>query len=232
MLPTVIIVGADKGGVGKTITSRLVLEFLQISKINVRAFDCQMPRGDLDRFAAGVERLDITLTTNQMKVFDGVSADAVTLIDLAGGQLSPTLQLLADAKLLDAVRNNEMGFVLAHVIGPSMSSIGEIGDLAERVAGGSARHFLVKNHINDTKFFEWDTDTAKAEWQQLQDLTIELPRLDAVACEKVQLVGGTFLDFAAKKGLSPVLRGLVSTWQENAFAEFDRVKLRQAIIGG
>ena len=227
-----LIVGADKGGVGKTMTSRAVWISPQISKINVRAFDCQMPRGDLDRFAAGVERLDIAETTNQMKVFDGVSLDAVTLIDLAGGQLSPTLQLLADAKLLDAVRNNEMGLLLAHVIGPSMSSIAEIGDLAERVTGGSVRHFLVKNHINDTKFFEWDTETAKAEWLQMRDFTIELPRLDAVACEKVQLIGGSFLDFAVKKGVSPLLRGLVSTWQEKAFAEFDRVKLRQAIIGG
>ena len=230
MLPTVIIIGADKGGVGKTTISRALLDYLEVSKIDVRAFDCQMPRGDLDRFAPGVERIDITETTNQMKVFDGVSLERVTMLDLAAGQLSPTLQLLADAKLLNAVRNNEMGMVLLHALGPTIASIAEVGELAERVAGGSAKHFLVKNHVNDTKFFEWDSATAQAHWRQMAKVTIEVPRLDAVACETIQQIGGTFRDFAAK-GKSPILRGLVGTWEEKVFAEFDRVELRQAIIG-
>ena len=50
MKPTLILVGADKGGVGKTTVSRALLDFFARKNILTRAFDTENPRGTLKRF--------------------------------------------------------------------------------------------------------------------------------------------------------------------------------------
>lgn len=231
MIPTVIIVGADKGGVGKTTLTRALLDYLAERKIGYRAFDCQSPAGDLKRFAADAEIVDIDEVPDQMKVFDGVEVGKVTLLDLPAGLLSPTLQALDDAKLLADVRDSKMQLVLLHVLGPTMSSITEIAAMAQRIGGGSAKHFLVKNHINQTKFFEWDSEIAQQEWQKMGKVTINVPQLAEIACETLQKVGGPFTQFSRGDNGSRLLRGLVQTWLEAVWSEFDRVELNQFLAG-
>ena len=43
--PAVIIVGADKGGVGKTTVARTLLDYFTAHQIATRAFDTETPRG-------------------------------------------------------------------------------------------------------------------------------------------------------------------------------------------
>ena len=45
--PAVIIVGADKGGVGKTTVARTLLDYFIAQQIPTRAFDTEAPRGTL-----------------------------------------------------------------------------------------------------------------------------------------------------------------------------------------
>ena len=67
MKPAVILVGADKGGVGKTTVSRALLDYLAANNILARAFDTEHPRGTLKRFHPGqTEIVDITSTQDQM----------------------------------------------------------------------------------------------------------------------------------------------------------------------
>src|SRR6185437_4340761 len=83
--PAVILVGADKGGVGKTTVSRALLDYFLAHNIPTRAFDTEAPKGTLRRFHPDVtEVVDITSTPDQMKIFDTLSsADAkVTVIDI------------------------------------------------------------------------------------------------------------------------------------------------------
>ncbi len=48
--PAVILVGADKGGVGKTTVSRALLDYFIAHNIPTRAFDTESPKGTLKRF--------------------------------------------------------------------------------------------------------------------------------------------------------------------------------------
>ena len=47
--PVVIVVGADKGGVGKTTVSRTLLDYFSANNVPTRAFDTESPRGTLKR---------------------------------------------------------------------------------------------------------------------------------------------------------------------------------------
>jgi hypothetical protein len=224
LVPSVIMVGADKGGVGKTTVARALLDYLAHHSIPSRAFDTEFPTGDLVRFASATV-IDITKVADQMKVFDGTTDAGVTVLDVRAGLLSPTIQALDDALLLQDVRNGDVKLMLLHVLGPTISSIGEIASAAERIGGGAV-HLLVKNHINDTTFFEWDADQANSPLRSMADVTINVPQLPAIACEAVQKVGGSFVSFASdRSGRGRILTGNVQTWLRKVWAEFDRVRL-------
>src|SRR5262245_886174 len=83
--PAIVLVGADKAGVGKTTISRSLLDYFSFRQVRARAFDTEVPRGTLKRFHPSVtDVVDITHVPDQMKIFDTVnSAEAsVSLIDI------------------------------------------------------------------------------------------------------------------------------------------------------
>jgi hypothetical protein len=97
--PAVILIGADKGGVGKTTVARTLIDYFGAHQTPTRAFDTESPRGTLKRFHPELtEVVDVTSVSDQMKIFDTLgSADAkVTVIDVRAGLLSSTLQALTD----------------------------------------------------------------------------------------------------------------------------------------
>jgi cobyrinic acid a,c-diamide synthase len=69
--PAVVLIGADKGGVGKTTVARTLLDYFSANQVRVRAFDTEVPRGTLKRFHPAVtDIVDINLVPDQMKIFD------------------------------------------------------------------------------------------------------------------------------------------------------------------
>lgn len=230
MTPLVIIVGADKGGVGKTQICRLLRDYLEKPALKdfprPRLLDGQFPRGDLSKFHPDAEVINITSIADQMKIFD--TLEGVTLTDIPAGQLGTMLEACNSAMLFEDVKNGTLRMALLHVLGPSVSSLDEISD-AVRMLGTSAKHFVVKNHINETNFFEWDQDSKYAtSLRALENITISIPHLTTIANEAVQQAQEPFVQFAGSKS-SRTLRGHVVSYLDAAFAEFDRVGLGSMI---
>jgi hypothetical protein len=237
--PTVIVVGADKGGVGKTTIARAIMDFLALNDIEARAFDTETPRGTLHRFHPDETTIvDLTSTGDQMKIIDTLNAaNAVSVIDVRAGGLSPALEALDEIGFFEAVKAGEFGFVLLHVIGPSIASLDEIAAIAPYVSDGN--YFMVKNHVNDTTFFEWDPET-HAEYFEgvVASGEITIPKLRELAYEQVEIAGAPFLTFVANETTegkpaehSFVLRGYVRSWLARVADEFQRVGLLDLIHG-
>jgi hypothetical protein len=235
MKPAVILVGADKGGVGKTTVTRTLLDYFVAHNVPTRAFDTEAPRGTLKRFHPEVtEVVDVTTIPDQMKIFDTLTeADAkVTVIDVRAGLLSATLKALRDIGFLDIVKKGQVTFAVFHILGPSIASLDEINETAPFIT--DSKYFLVKNHINNTNFFEWDPTTYDSYFHRVKDaMEISVPHLNEMACEQVELASVPFLTFVANKAAggdpatySFVLRGYVRHWLGNVWNEFDRVKLK------
>jgi len=232
--PAVILVGADKGGVGKTTVSRSLLDYFVAHNIPIRAFDTESPKGTLKRFHPDVtDVVDMHSTADQMKIFDTLSTAGaqVTVIDIRAGLLSTTLKSLRDIGFLDAAKKDQVGFTVFHILGPSLASLGEI----EEIAGfmDDSHYILVKNFINNTTFFEWEPATYNSYFNKIKDAhDVTIPKLNEMACEQVELASVPFVSFVANKAgdgqaanYSFVLRGYVRHWLGNVWAEFDRVKL-------
>jgi hypothetical protein len=136
--PVVVLVGADKGGVGKTTVSRTILDYLAARKIPTRAFDTEWPRGTLKRFHPDItEVVDVTSVPDQMKIFDTLetSSAAVTLIDVRAGIMSSTLNALRNIGFLDAGRKGQLTFALFHILGSSIASLDEIAETSHYLTG-------------------------------------------------------------------------------------------------
>jgi hypothetical protein len=234
--PTVILVGADKGGVGKTTITRTLLDYLGSKNIPRRAFDTESPKGNLKRFHSDItDIVDVTSASDQMKIFDTINASEATVIDVRAGLLSTTLRALRDIGFLEVVKRGEFTLAVFHILGPSIASLEEIAETAGYLSG--ANHFLVKNFINNTHFFEWDQGTYDSYFKRVRNaLEITIPKLNEMACEQVELASVPFVNFIANKGpqgesaaYSFVLRGYVRHWLGNVWAEYDRVKLAELL---
>lgn len=230
MKPAVILVGADKGGVGKTTVSRALLDYLDEHNIPARAFDTETPRGTLHRFHPDItEIVDVTHTSDQMRILDTLedASVKVSLIDVRAGQLSATLAVLRDIGFLDAAKEGEFNFLLFHILGSSIASLDEIAETAPFAT--DAHYYLVKNYVNDSTFFEWDPKTYQDHFDTVKSATdITIPKLDELAYEQVDLAAVPFATFRDNRTAdgdpadnSFVLRGYVRTWMRNVAEELD-----------
>jgi len=232
--PAVLLVGADKGGVGKTTVARTLLDYFADRQVRARAFDTEVPKGTLKRFYPDlVDVVDINYVPHQMRIFDTVnSTDAsVSLIDVSAGLLSPTLNALRNIGFIDAAKKGHITFVVFHILGPSIASLDEIVETAAYL--GDGKYFMVKNFINNTHFFDWDEATYAGYFKGIPDaVQITIPKLPEMAAEQVDLASVSFSTFIANKkqsgdpaSYSFVLRGYVRHWLDNVWAEYDRAGL-------
>ena len=236
--PVVLIVGADKGGVGKTTVSRTLLDYFGARNVATRAFDTESPRGTLKRFHPDVtDVVDVTSVPDQMRIFDTLTSSnaLVTIIDVRAGLLSTTLRALRDIGFLESAKRGQITLGVFHIVGPSIASLDEIAEIAPFVVDG--KYYLVKNFINNTSFFEWDQGTYDSYFKKIRDaVDITIPKLNEMAYEQCELASVPFVTFIANKGpqgeaanYSFVLRGYVRHWLGNVWAEFDRVRLPELV---
>jgi hypothetical protein len=236
--PTVIVIGADKGGVGKTTVARTLLDYLRKQEVPMRAFDAEAPKGTLQRFYPNVsEIVDVTAVADQMRMFDTVSDSAVTVIDVRAGLFSSTLRTLRDISFLDAAKQGQLTLLVFQVFGSAIASLDEIQATASLMTSG--RHFLVKNFINDASFFDWDQAIYKSYLKKsMYAEEITVPKLHEMAYEQVELASVPFTTFIANKSqnggaanYSFVLRGYVRHWLGQVWGEYERIKLKNLVTG-
>jgi len=237
--PTLIVVGADKGGVGKTTLSRTIVDYIDALQVSIRAFDTEYPQGTLKRFYPKTCTIvDMTSVSDQMKVFDSLNEKSVTLIDVRAGLLSSMLSSLRDMGFFELVKRDQAAFALVHVVGSSIASLNEIGYIAPFLTNG--QYYLVKNYVNDTRFFDWDYKTYKSYFGEAPSANeIVSPKLNEMAFEQIDLASVPFTSFISNKDanghnaeFSFVLRGYARHWLGEIWAEYDRVKLNEFVGGG
>lgn len=241
MKPTLILVGADKGGVGKTTVSRTLLDFFARKNILTRAFDTENPRGTLKRFYPNnAEIVDLSNVAHQMKILDTLDTAnvPVTIVDFKAGNLSYALDIFERIGVLEAARNNTFNLGLFHVIGPSIASLDEIGEIANYLQG--IHYVVARNFINETNFFEWDAGVQSKYFDKIPKAQeISIPKLNEMAYEQVDVAGVTFKDFIDNRAadgtpgkFSFVLRGYVRKWCSEIDEQLAHLKLIQELVSG
>jgi len=215
MSPHVVIVGADKGGVGKTTISRTLVDYYEGHGISVRARDTEHPQGVLHRFHPDKTRIvNLEESDDQVEVFDNLRDAQVTLIDIRAGLLSKTLRTLSEIGFLDGVKEGRLRISVVHVIGSNKASFDEVESTAKLVEG--AKHHVLLNYTNDAKFTGLPATVRDP---------IEIRQLNQLAAVTVDQAGMGFAAFEANQNQSEVLRGYVRAWRKRASAAYDAKQL-------
>lgn len=218
-VPHLIIVGADKGGVGKTTISRAVMDYLKARGIKHAAYDTEYPAGGLNRFFPTASSIvDLTSSDGQMKVFDHLAENEVTVIDVRAGLLSPSLKTLAEIGFLEQLASNKLKITVLHVLGSTQASFDEIKYAAGLMAG--SRHILASNYINDSSYLG-----LSAEMKKVSGGEIIIGKLNERAYEYVDAAGVSFQTFIDDIQHSSVLRGYVRSWLAKTYLAFDSITL-------
>ena len=237
--PAVILVGADKGGVGKTTVSRTLLDYFTAHQIPIRAFDTEAPKGTLKRFHPDLtDVVDMTKVPDQMKIFDTLnSAEAtVTLIDVRAGLMSPTLQALRDIGFIEAAKKGQITFALFHILGPDHR-------LARRdrrhrrlsrrraLLPGQELHQQHRTSSSGTRRPTRPTSTAsrtRSRSRSRSSTRWRPSRSTSPRC-RISPSSPTRSRAASPPSYSFVLRGYVRHWLGNVWAEYDRIKLTDIV---
>ena len=232
--PTLLIVGAQKGGVGKTTVARLLLHWLEENRRAHIAFDTETPLGSLIRFHDDkTELADITEVAAQMRIFDAVANDrsgATFVVDLRAGHLYAMLDLLTDLRILRDAQEGAFDVVFLHIMGGSPESIREVSETLDRFSG--AKHIIVTNPGNGADLSDWEASEVRANFERDGGVEINIPALNKQAYIEIDRVGSTFAQFInnkSKNGVdasySYVLRGYARNWLFKAMTEIDRISL-------
>jgi hypothetical protein len=220
-------VGADKGGVGKTMVCRAMIDYFDARKVSMKIFDSEFPLGDLRRFHPAAKVINLDAIKDQMAVFDDMTPGAATIVDIRAGVLTGALKTLDRAHILDDVRSGTVNMAILHVLGPSVASLNEVGSAVSTIGGG-AKHLIVKNHINDSDYDLMNDARYADTFKALAPVTINVPKLNELAAERVQASDSTFAAFS-KSGTSRMLCGNVAAWLADVWLEFDRVGLTKLV---
>jgi len=209
-LPLLVIVGADKGGVGKTTISRALMDYFQAQGMDARAFDTQIPNGVLKRFhPAKTELVDITTLDGKMKVFDNLNGSAVTVLDLAAGLLTPTIATLRETGFVEMVKEGMANIAVLHVVGSSVASLEEVKTIAEAVEG--LKLFVVSNPISETP----------APHDAFGDaIVLDFPKLNDGTFQAIDASSLPYTRFCAETK-SSIMKGYTVRWLATAFKAFE-----------
>ena len=210
--PLIIIIGAVKGGVGKTMVTRALVDYLAKYGVQIRAFDTEPGDvGVLKRFYSAAEILNAGTVPGQMKVIDSAKGDAITVVDARAGLLGPMLKAFHRIDLLTDVRSGALNLLVLHVVGSSVASAGEIRPVIDALKGASL--VRVNNKIAPDSEFAPD---------QPGEITLGIPNLEESAVAAVDQANAGFAAFAGDANQSRVLRGYVRAWLADVHAAFDR----------
>lgn len=229
MTPSIILVGADAGGVGKSTAARALIDYYRAKGAPVRAIDTEVDAGGvLRRFVPNAELVDIATVPGQVRMFD-IASDGMVVVDVRAGLLSTVLRALAETGLMTEARAGTLKLVVLHVIAATVTSTREISDLVEKVRG--ARYIIVRNHRHADAIFDKIGDG-------LAEAVIDIPNLNETATAAIDTADASFLDFASRKpdghGDVPhrVLSGYTRAWLDRVFAEYERAGLGQVTVPG
>ena len=219
-------IGGEKGGVGKSVLSRLLAQYHIDRDLPFRAFDSDRSHGAMLRFYGDY--------SSPIALDDFSSADQLTeaaverqqdvLVDLAAQTSLALFKWMDENDLLGLAAEEGISVVLWHVLDDGVDSIDLLDRLLNRY-GASASYVVVKNLGRGTDFSPFEVSSARAAAAALGAPVIELPALHAPTMRKVDHYNLSFWAAGNNKqaGLGLMERQRVKVWTRKAYDQLDAI---------
>ena len=224
------LVGGEKGGVGKSMLSRLLAQYLIDRERPFIGFDSDRSHGALMRFYAGYAS---PVQIDRYESLDAIVEAAVeqpgrtVLVDLAAQTQEPLQRWIDESGVLELAAELGVGLRYWHVMDNGRDAV----DLLEKALaayGARLQHVLVRNHLRGDDFRLLEASPAWAQAQALGAAVLDVKHLNDAVMHKIDASNSSFwaASQAADKestGLGLMDRQRVKVWLRDAYAGLDRI---------
>ena len=186
-------VGGEKGGVGKSVVARLLVQWAIDKQLPFQAVDADASHGALLRhYPAFTKGVDLARVDSADEIITlALDADRRVIVDLPSQSDRLLGAWLAEAGILDLAKESNVDVVFWHVMDDGRDSINTLARLVERY-GAKARVVIVENLGRGKEFSLLDRSPARAAADAVGALTIQLPELHTPAMRKIDRCDGSF----------------------------------------
>lgn len=220
-------IGGEKGGIGKSVLSRLLAQYYIDRKLAFQAFDTDRSHGAMLRFYGDYSRpivLDDFSSADQL-VETVVEQAQDVLVDLAAQTSMPLFKWMDDSDLLDLASEEDIDVVLWHVLDDGADGINLLERMLQQYQSRS-KYVVVKNFGRGKDFSAFDASSARSTADALGAPVIELPELHGPTMRKVDHSDLSFWAAAHNKEtrLGLMDRQRVKAWTRRAYQQFDTLQ--------
>jgi hypothetical protein len=223
-------IGGEKGGVGKSLVSRLLAQYLIDHERPFVGFDTDKSHGSLLRFYAGYAS---PVIIDRYESLDRVMEAAVeeperpVLVDLAAQTHQFLAQWIEDSALFDLSEAEGVELVYWHVMDSGQDSVDLLRNLLNQF-GGKLKLVVVLNEVRSDSFNLLENSGERARAEAFGAQFISIKRLQESAMQKIDGQGTSFwaalnpVDKPAN-GLGLLERQRVKVWLKKSYSEIERL---------
>ncbi len=223
-------IGGEKGGVGKSLMSRVLAQYMIDREIPFIGFDTDRSHGALMRFYSGYAS---PVLVDNIEALDSIIEAAAeqperrVLVDLAAQTHDPLVRWMDDAGVLNLA--DEMGMTIHywHVMDSGKDSVDLLKKLLDRFGSG-LKYVLVRNQIRGNDFSVLEQSGEQARAMQLGARVVTVKKLGDSVINRIDAGSSSF--WKAKNpqdpnggGLGLMDRQRVKAWLRDVYREIDDV---------
>ena len=226
-MSTIHFIGGEKGGVGKSVVSRLVAQYLIDHSLPFVAFDADGSHGSLTRYYAEYARpVDLSKSASVDQIFEvATEADRRVLVDLPAQSDRLLAAWLGEAGVFEVAAECGVRLVFWHVLDGGKDSLVALDHLLDRHQPG-AHYCIVRNFGRSKDFSSFDHGKTRERALALGASIIDLPELSAAVMQRVDQIDASFWaaahnpDFAGGS-VSRLDRMRLKVWLLASFHQID-----------
>lgn len=229
-----VFVTGDKGGVGKSFTSRSLLDWYDERKIPIKAYDTDKTNSTLFRFFQKVENDRFTL--DQLDTEDQSSLDElleklasakekdIIMLDCAARTMDKLLTWMNDVDFFLLADDLKISITLAFVLGPEKDCVAILKDIANSFQN-RVDYVLIKNLGRGQEFKVYDQSKSREKiLNELGGIEITIPALTPKTSLEVDRLNLPFVVAKDSTALMIADRQRVITFRNKLFDELSRAK--------
>ena len=228
-------IGGEKGGVGKSVMSRLLAQYLIDKEQPFIGFDTDRSHASFTRFypehASSVvvdkfEGLDAIVGAFEEPLANGLEQRVI--VDLAAQTAAPLTKWIRDSDVFELLKEMGVAVNFWHVTDGGKDSMDMLGRLTNTFSAGP-NYIVVKNQGRGADFSQFDTHLALQKALSLGAQIVTLEQLHEASMRKIDAQNVCFQVAMTQKD-GPAALGLlerqrVKTWLKNGYAFLDTLAI-------
>ena len=200
VLSRIHLIGGEKGGVGKSMVSRLMAQYFIDHQIPFVGFDTDRSHGSLMRFYADYASPALV---DRYEALDAIIEAAVeqpgrrVLVDLAAQTHDPLVHWMEDSGVLDMADVSGIALHYWHVMDSGRDSVDLLSRLLDRF-GQRLHYVLVRNQLRGDDFGQLERSGELERARGLGARVMDLKKLQDAVVQKIDARNASF--WAARQG--------------------------------